>query len=155
MESANNSSPMGRIIPILIIFGGLVALYYLYQYLVGPKSSNVYTLISNTRPATFDSTTAITITSDKLPVIYEGGEFTLSTWIYVNNWSYRQGFNKSIVSIGGPTLRPSSFNINNFSRMSTNLAIYGSGVFNDPNDNNKYSVWVLLQNSLTSADADT
>jgi hypothetical protein len=102
MESANNSSPMGRIIPILLIFGGLVALYYLYQYLFGPKSSNVYTLISNTRPATFDSTTAITITSDKLPVIYEGGEFTLSTWIYVNNWSYRQGFNKSIVSIGGP-----------------------------------------------------
>lgn len=59
------------------------------------------------------------------------------------------------VSIGGPTLRPTSFNINNFSRMSTNLAIYGSGVFNDPNNSNRYSVWILLQNSLTSADGDT
>jgi hypothetical protein len=54
------------------------------------------------------------------------------------------------VSIGGPTLRPTSFNINNFSRTSTVLSIYGSGVFNDSNDNNKYSVWVLLQNNLTS-----
>jgi hypothetical protein len=44
----------------------------------------------------------ITITSDKLPSLYEGGEFTISTWIYLNNWSYRSGFNKNIISVGGP-----------------------------------------------------
>ena len=49
-----------------------------------------------------DPSKPITITSDKLPIIYEGGEFTISTWIYITNWSYRTGFNKSIISVGGP-----------------------------------------------------
>jgi hypothetical protein len=102
MESANNSSPVARIIPILLIFVGLIALYYLYQYLFGPKGGNTYSLISQSRPAHIDPSHPIIITSDKLPLLYEGGEFTISTWIYVNNWSYRQGFNKSIINIGGP-----------------------------------------------------
>lgn len=102
MEATNSSSPLRRVIPILLTFAGLVGLYYLYQYLFGSKTASAYTLISNTRPATFDPATSITITSDKLPALYEGGEFTISTWIYINNWSYRQGFNKSIINIGGP-----------------------------------------------------
>jgi hypothetical protein len=102
MEAANNSSPVGRLIPILLFFFGLVALYYLYQYLFGSKSTTAYTLISKNRSATIDPGQPIVITSDKLPTIYEGGEFSISTWIYINNWSYRAGFNKSIISIGGP-----------------------------------------------------
>lgn len=102
MESANNSSPVGRIIPVLIIFAGLVGLYYLYQYLFGPKGTNTYALISSSQTAHIDPSKPITITSNNLPILYEGGEFTISTWIYINNWSYRQGFNKSIISIGGP-----------------------------------------------------
>jgi hypothetical protein len=102
MEAVNNSSPLARVIPILLIFLGLVGLYYLYQYLFGPKRTNEYKLISSTTDATIDPAKPIIITSDKLPSIYEGGEFTISSWIYVNNWSYRQGFNKSIISIGGP-----------------------------------------------------
>jgi hypothetical protein len=102
MEAANNSSPVGRVIPVLFIFAGLVGLYYLYQYLFGPRGTNTYTLISKTTTAHIDPSKPITITSDNLPVLYEGGEFTISTWIYINNWSYRQGFNKSIISIGGP-----------------------------------------------------
>jgi hypothetical protein len=102
MEAANNSSPVARAIPVLLIFAGLVGLYYLYQYLFGPKSSNTYTLISGKTSATIDPAKPITITSDNLPVLYEGGEFTISTWIYISNWNYRRGFNKSIISIGGP-----------------------------------------------------
>jgi hypothetical protein len=100
MEAVNNSSPVSKLIPVLIIFFGLIGLYYLYQYLFGPKGSNVYTLISSTQNANIQQ--PITITSDSLPVIYEGGEFSISTWIYINNWSYRSGFNKSIINIGGP-----------------------------------------------------
>jgi len=99
---ANKSSPIGRLVPVLLVLAGLVGLYYLYQYLFGPKSTNAYTLISGTQSANIDPSKPITITSDKLPIIYEGGEFTISTWIYVTNWSYRTGFNKSIVSVGGP-----------------------------------------------------
>jgi len=103
MNNTNiNSSPFGKLIPLIIILLGLVGLYYLYQYLFGPKTSNSYTLLSGKQSANIDPSKPITITSDKLPSIYEGGEFTISTWLYINNWSYRSGFNKSILSIGGP-----------------------------------------------------
>ncbi len=102
MEAANNSSPVGRLIPVLIVFLGLVGLYYLYQYLFGPKTATEYPLISKSRSAQIDPGQPIVITSDKLPTIYEGGEFTVSAWIYITNWSYRAGFNKSILSVGGP-----------------------------------------------------
>jgi hypothetical protein len=102
MNAVNNSSPISRIIPILLIFTGLLGLYYLYQYLFGPRDTNSYSLISGKTSATIDSVKPIIITSDKLPIIYEGGEFTISTWIYISNWNYRRGFNKSIINIGGP-----------------------------------------------------
>lgn len=103
MEAANNSSsPLGRIFPVLLILAGLIGLYYLYQYLFGIKTGNKYDLITSNMSANIDPSKPITITSDKLPAMFEGGEFTVSTWIYVNNWSYRAGFNKSILSVGGP-----------------------------------------------------
>jgi hypothetical protein len=102
MEANNSSSPLGRLVPVLLILAGLIGLYYLYQYLFGPKTGNSYALITSNTPANIDPAKPITITSDKLPALFEGGEFTISTWIYVNNWSYRTGFAKSIISIGGP-----------------------------------------------------
>jgi hypothetical protein len=103
MEGAkNSSSPIAKLIPILLVFLGLIALYYLYQYLFGPRGTNAYTLISKTRSATTDPSQPIVITSNNLPNIYEGGELTVSSWVYINNWSYRAGFNKSILTIGGP-----------------------------------------------------
>jgi hypothetical protein len=103
MNAANNSSsPLERVFPVLFVFIGLVALYYLYQYLFGPKGQNAYTIVSKTQSATIDPGSPIIVTSDKLPAIYEGGEFTISTWIYISNWSYRARLKKSILSIGGP-----------------------------------------------------
>jgi len=102
MEANNSSSPLRRLVPVLLILAGLIGLYYLYQYLYGPKTGNAYTLISKNMNANIDPAKPITITSDQLPSLFEGGEFTVSTWIYVNNWSYRSGFGKSIISVGGP-----------------------------------------------------
>jgi Concanavalin A-like lectin/glucanases superfamily len=102
MDSANTTTPLGRVIPVVLIILFLTGLYYLYQYLFGATTTgNIYTLLSKTRSAVFDQSTSITVTSDKLPPIYEGGEFTITTWIYVNNLSYRRGFNKPIITIGG------------------------------------------------------
>lgn len=98
----NSSSPIARLIPVLLFFVGLIGLYYLYQYLFGPSTGNSYELIKTSQNANVDSTNPIRIRSDNLPAIYEGGEFTISTWIYIDNWTYRSGFNKSIISVGGP-----------------------------------------------------
>lgn len=98
---SNSSSPVVRMLPAVMVFAGLIALYYLYQYLFGFRSLNKYDLITKTQPANVGDADVIKLTSDKLPGLYEGGEFTVSTWFYVNNWSYRSGKNKCILRVGG------------------------------------------------------
>jgi len=99
MNANTNVSPVRRIVSILLTIAGLVALYYLYQYLFASTTGNTYLLVSKNQSG--NTTTPIIISSDKLPTIYEGGEFTISTWVYVNDWTYRRGNNKSILSIEG------------------------------------------------------
>lgn len=99
MDAITNLSPVRRIVSLLLTVAGLVGLYYLYQYLFASTTGNTYSLVSKDQSARTIS--PITITSDKLPAIFEGGEFTVSTWIYVNDWSYHRGNNKSILSIEG------------------------------------------------------
>lgn len=103
MDNQNSSaSPVTRLIPVIIFFVGLLGIYYLYQYLFGPKTANQYVLLSETKEADVEPSKPILITSEKLPMLYEGGEFTVSTWIYVSNWGHRSGRNKSIFRMGGP-----------------------------------------------------
>jgi len=73
----------------------------LYQYLFGARTGNSYSLLTATQSAIIDKSKPIIITSNQLPSLFEGGEFTISTWIYVNNWSHRNGNNKSIITVGG------------------------------------------------------
>lgn len=103
VNGQNNSvSPIAKVIPVLIFVIGLLSIYYLYQYLYGPKTSNQYILLSGSNPADIQPAKPIVVTTDKLPSLYEGGEFTVSTWIYISNWGYRTGRNKSIFRLGGP-----------------------------------------------------
>lgn len=104
MDNQNNSaSPVGRLIPVVIFAVGLIGIYYLYQFLFGSKTANQYVLLSGKKPADVEPSKPIMISSEKLPSLYEGGEFTVSTWIYVSNWNHRAGRNKSIFRLGGPT----------------------------------------------------
>ena len=105
MEGSNSSrnSPIKKMIPILLVVAGLFGLYYLYEYLYGPKTNNAFTLVEKNRNANIEATTPITIPPDKLPNLFEGGEFTISTWIYISSWSYKTGFAKSIINVGGTT----------------------------------------------------
>lgn len=100
--ASNNSTPFDKIFSYLLIALGIIGLYYLYQYLFGPSASVRYDLIKKSMSATVDPSSPMIITADKLPPLYEGGEFSISVWVYINNWSYRAGFNKSILSVGGP-----------------------------------------------------
>jgi hypothetical protein len=85
----------------IIILLGLIGLYYLYQYLFSVATITDTTLLSKKQDA--NVTTAITIDPSKMPSLYDGGEFSVSTWIYVQNWNYRNGYNKHILSINGAT----------------------------------------------------
>lgn len=101
-NSNDHSTPLGSIFSVVLFVLGIIGLYYLYQYLFGPKSNVKYDLLTTSMSATVDPSSPIIVTADKLPALYEGGEFSISTWIYINNWSYRAGFNKPIVTVGGP-----------------------------------------------------
>lgn len=80
----------------------LVGLYYLYQYLFGTGDQQSMNLIgSSKQTAQTNPARPIIIPASSLPPLYEGGEFSISGWIYLQNWSYRQGFNKNIITIGG------------------------------------------------------
>jgi hypothetical protein len=94
-------APLHYMIPYLLVFVSLLGMYYLYQYLFGPRMGTPTTLVPATRSATTDASQPITVRMDQLPRLFEGGEFTVSTWIYVSNWSYRSGLMKSILRIGG------------------------------------------------------
>jgi len=92
-----------RFFQIALIILGLVGLFYLYRYLFGAGALSSTTLLGPKTNAQIEPTGAITISSSNMPGLYEGGEFSISMWVYVQNWSYRQGRNKHILSIGGNT----------------------------------------------------
>lgn len=108
-NNSNNSSnsPIVKMIPVLVIFAGLLGLYYLYQYLFGPKMNNAYQLITATQDANVPVDKPIKFQPTALAPLYEGGEFTISTWIYIANWSLLPGQNKSIITIGGTNVATS------------------------------------------------
>jgi Concanavalin A-like lectin/glucanases superfamily len=114
MESNTNSSPVSRLVSVLLFFAGLIGIYYLYDYLFGPKAYNAYVLSEKVTQADIDVAKPITISSDKMPSLYEGGEFSVSAWIYINNWSYRQGYNKCILRIGGSSFDTIRINLGGF-----------------------------------------
>ena len=96
MEAVRNS-PLQRVFPVLLFFAGLIALYYLYQYLFGPNTSNSYVLLDKTQKANKKISLLPTIA---LPKVYEGGEFSFSTWIYISNWAENNTRTKEILCMG-------------------------------------------------------
>jgi len=90
-----------RIVQTVMAILGLIALFYLYKYLFGTSSQTSTTLIGPKTDAHTDPSKPIVIPASGLPGLYEGGEFSISMWVYIQNWTYRMGRNKHILSIGG------------------------------------------------------
>lgn len=100
--NSNSSHESARVfIQGIIIIMGLIGLYYLYQYLFGPQGTSDSVLLGKTMEANVTESGQTTIQSTAMPPLYDGGEFSVSTWIYIQNWSYHNGRPKHILSIGG------------------------------------------------------
>lgn len=95
MESMGSYDTIGK---ILFMIASLVVLYYFYKYLFASTGLQGLVLQNGTMPA--NPTTAVKVTSN-LPALYEGGEYSVNIWIYINDWSVRRGYNKHIISLGG------------------------------------------------------
>lgn len=95
------SAATTRFFQVIIAVLALVGIYYLYQYLFGGAGMTSTTLLGPKTVAQTDPAKPIVIPSSNMPGMYEGGEFSISMWLYIQNWSYRAGKNKHILSIGG------------------------------------------------------
>lgn len=83
---------------IAMIVGGVIALYYLYQFLFKGEAQATVTLFQGVKNVS--QVQPLVKTSDLFPPLMEGGEYSISFWMYVQNWSARAGYNKHILSIG-------------------------------------------------------
>jgi hypothetical protein len=83
------------VFPIL----ALVVLYYMYKWLFGSNGLEGKQVLGGIKDAHPDKP-YITTAAD-LPAIYEGGEYCVNTWLYINDYSVRRGLNKHVLSIGG------------------------------------------------------
>jgi len=86
----------------------------LYQYLFSSSTPQVFPLISKIQDSNTFGTSIQPIPASALPLLYEGGEFTVSAWIYIAKWSPPTIFtqNHLIMAITDPT---SNSDVNPFS----------------------------------------
>ena len=88
------------VVKILVLIFIIYCLYSLYKWLNGSTDLKDYLLYSSTNsglPGRSDKLT--TFDSTNVPGIYPGGEFSVSTWIYVTKWD--QDANKIFFSLSG------------------------------------------------------
>jgi hypothetical protein len=98
-SNSGSGSRFGSVGGIIFAILALVALYYLYQYLYGNNGLEGKTLVTSIKPA--NSEKPLIFIADQLPAIYEGGEFSINTWIYINDFAINRGKNKAILTLGG------------------------------------------------------
>jgi hypothetical protein len=91
--------PGGVLGTLIFVILALVSLYYLYQFLFYSSGFDRRDYVNG--PQAANMAAPIIVAGDKLPALYEGGEYTANIWVYINDWSYNRGLNKHILSIGG------------------------------------------------------
>ena len=90
------------VIYILVIILLVGCLIYLWQWLNGDSDVQdmvIYSSPSEGLPAKSD--TPFVYSGTQVPQIYPGGEYSISTWIYVTNWTVNKGFNKPFLVLSG------------------------------------------------------
>lgn len=153
MENASGrlvqgTSHMVFMICLFIILG--LCLYYLYRWFYGNGEivdSIIYDNVSSgmvamsTNPSTFASNIS---NSPDVPPLYGGGEYSISTWIYITNWGINSGKNKVFLTLsnGGNSFSTLVMylgqNVNKLGiRVSTGDSVTGSAVNIDTTQMNK------------------
>jgi hypothetical protein len=99
MERNNASLKTSSVPKIIVGILVVVALYYLYSFLTSNSGLEGNVILSSIKSA--DTSTPYSAVSSQVPAIYEGGEASFNTWIYINNYATRSGYNKHVLSFGG------------------------------------------------------
>ena len=103
-RAAISEGPGQTIFIIAVIIALVMMFYYLYQWLYkgGDLSDYIlYVSADSGLKASPTSMTNQTFTSGNVPGIYTGGEYSVSTWIYVQKWTNTS--NKVFLTLSGGT----------------------------------------------------
>lgn len=101
MDAVTNSFPAGRSLGgVVLVIVGAVALYYLYKFVYGVSGMQSQSIITNAIPGN-PSDPKKSPPLYPIPPIYEGGEYSISFWIYVTAFKDQVGLNKHIFEIRG------------------------------------------------------
>jgi hypothetical protein len=102
MESVGGMGGMASNVAMFVVVG--IAIYYFYKWLSGDGESNeeiIFNPVYAGMPA--KSTNVSKPFAPTAVSIYQGGEFSLSTWIYITDWTVNKGQNKPFLTVnGGP-----------------------------------------------------
>lgn len=99
-SAASGPSIGGYVFRIVLLIVGLFAIYYAYKALFTSDLKRVVVIQDVHVAKTDEMTTPYNFDKSVIPPLYEGGEYTISAWIYVNDFAYRRGYNKAIFALG-------------------------------------------------------
>jgi hypothetical protein len=97
----------GRPKLIMIAFLGILAIMLLSSLNI---FKSYYQIVDTPTPANIPTT----IASTKLPSIKNNASFSISTWVYVQDWNYRFGNMKNILTYNQAGAEPITFNLDAF-----------------------------------------
>jgi hypothetical protein len=84
---------------VMLVVVLLAILYAVYVYLY-PAEDPTYTMFLKGEA---DGRSVVPVTGN-VPTIYTGGDFTLSFWVYIDDWDYKSSANKFLFAISPQTV---------------------------------------------------
>ena len=91
--SGNRSTLMN----VIYVIVALLVVYYLYKFLIASSDLDL-TLLNAEAPA--NKPRAFPLPRNKPDLrVKQGGEYTISFWMYIHSWDYRSGLPKSVLQI--------------------------------------------------------
>ena len=153
---------LGVVMRVVFTILVLIALYYLYGFLFSPAGLEGKSVINSITVAS--PTAPIIVVGEKLPALYEGGEVSINTWIYLTDYSVNRGRNKHVLSIGGSSfttlalfLGPykSTLSVRVHTRNGTGSSVAIGGPSAGPTDQSDSLSAEDMKNMFTSLQTDT
>jgi hypothetical protein len=86
---------------VVLVIVSALALYYLYRFLYGLDQLETTVIYAGETIATSGTEASEAIPDKPLSKLYEGGEFSITTWVYITAYKDGVGKNKHILEIKG------------------------------------------------------
>jgi len=95
---------IGMVAFAFVIFLLTVVLHYLWKWVNGSTGSDVQDVIIYGSPddgLPGKTANQVVFSKGKVPQIYGGGDYSISTWIYITNWNINKGRSKPFLILSG------------------------------------------------------